>query len=397
MNMSMNMNMNVLPIAPSPVVVAGLKRKLGVNSTSNADILSSASSGASTTCSTIPRRESSPATLAQVAEVPRAVFKPSEYWKTLLEDWEVPILDTVGIDHKSDSVVFLETTPDRVEAYQNIELLAAVRRRDLVILKKIAAEKYASGGTMNACNRFGESILHLACRKGSLDVVKLLVGSEVDGCDCSLLVRDDYGRTVLHDACWTVNPPWELIKLILKKYPVLWRVSDIRGHLALQYVPKSAWPQWTAFLSKNKDLLQRIMVHSYHQIDILNQPSQVEQQQQAQQQSIQTKQERIDMQDSGTNDASTVLPHSLSQHQQIKQETGIEMVTQQVPEVGAAATSPAQASLSPHLSAAKATQAAHSNRAAAAQNMALSVLSLGTGGGAAGTSAQQAQDILARA
>lgn len=376
--------MNVLPIAPSPVVVAGLKRKLGGSSTSNADILSSTSSGGSTTSSIIPRRESAPATLAQVAEVPQANLKPSEYWKSLLEDWEVPILDTVGIDHKSDSVVFLETTPDRVEAYQNIELLAAVRRRDLVILKKIAAEKHASGGTMNACNRFGESILHLACRKGSLDVVKLLVGSEVDGCDCSLLVRDDYGRTVLHDACWTVNPPWELIKLILKKAPVLWRVSDVRGHLALQYVPKTAWPQWAAFLSKNKDLLQRIMVHSYHQIDILNQPSQ------EQQQPVQTKQERVDIHDSGTNDASTVLPHSLPQHQQIKQETGIEMVTQQIPEVGA--VSPV-----PHLSAAKATQAAHSNRAAAAQNMALSVLSLGTGGGAAGTSAQQAQDILARA
>merc|ERR1719162_1024922 len=266
MNMSMNMNMNVLPIAPSPVVVAGLKRKLGVNSTSNADILSSASSGASTTCSTIPRRESSPATLAQVAEVPRAVFKPSEYWKTLLEDWEVPILDTVGIDHKSDSVVFLETTPDRVEAYQNIELLAAVRRRDLVILKKIAAEKYASGGTMNACNRFGESILHLACRKGSLDVIQLLVSSPSQtqgGCECSLLVRDDYGRTVLHDACWTTTPPWELLKLILQKAPVLWRVSDVRNHLALQYVPKVVWPAWISFLSENKNILRQIMITSY--------------------------------------------------------------------------------------------------------------------------------------
>ena len=93
--------MNVLPIAPSPVVVAGLKRKLGGNSTSNTNILLSASSGRFTPSSIIPRRESSPATLAQVAEAPQAVLKPCEYWKSLLEDWEIPILDTVDIDHTS--------------------------------------------------------------------------------------------------------------------------------------------------------------------------------------------------------------------------------------------------------------------------------------------------------
>jgi hypothetical protein len=255
--------------------------------------------------------------------------KPSDYWKSLLEEWKVPILDTVGIEQDDDSssnpdnnVVFLETTSDRVEAYQNFELQTAVRRRDLVTLKKIAAEKHASdntNSTMNACNRFGESILHLACRKGSLDVVQLLVSTETAGCGCSLLVRDDYGRTVLHDACWTVNPPWELIKLILKKAPVLWRVSDVRGHLALQYVPKSAWPQWAAFLSKNKELLQRIMVHSYHQIDILQQQQQPQQSQQQQSPQERVKQETFNptvLQDSSTstNDASAVTPQTLPQH-----------------------------------------------------------------------------------
>jgi len=304
----------VLSIAPAPILVAaGQKRKLVVNSASDHSIHTAAAAAVATlTASRIPRLQSAPSTLAPVVDEPLTIAKPSDYWKSLLEEWNVPILDTVGIEQELDksNVVFVETTADRVEAYQNIELLTAVRRRDLVVLNKIAAEKRAAGTTMNACNRFGESLLHLACRKGSFGVVELMVGPS---CDCSLLVRDDYGRTVLHDACWTVNPPWDLIKLILKKAPVLWRVSDVRGHLALQYVPKTAWPQWWAFLSKNKDLLQRIMVHSYHNIDILNQQPP---QQQHQHQQMPIKQEAVPATGSSTDDASALPKQNLPQHQQ---------------------------------------------------------------------------------
>ncbi|OEU19554.1 hypothetical protein FRACYDRAFT_181697, partial [Fragilariopsis cylindrus CCMP1102] len=150
-------------------------------------------------------------------------------------------------------IQFLETTPDRIDAYQNTELLTAVRRRDLDTLRKIGVEFTAAGKTMNACNRFGESILHLACRKCSTEVVQFLIDDTASGgMNCSLLVRDDYGRTVLHDACWTISPPWILLKLILKESPILWRVSDVRGHLALQYVPKSVWSKWITFIQENQ-------------------------------------------------------------------------------------------------------------------------------------------------
>mmetsp|Transcript_4471 Transcript_4471/g.11533 ORF Transcript_4471/g.11533 Transcript_4471/m.11533 type:complete len:764 (-) Transcript_4471:353-2644(-) len=321
----------VVPIAPSPLVVAPAPVATGTTTATatapaghkrrklnSSNSIHSTAAAAIASSSGIPRRESAPATLtpqhtAAKANATPIPLKPSEYWKAALEEWLIPILDTVGIEqdqHGPDTdVVFLETTADRVEAYQNIELLAAVRRRDLVKLREIAAEHRSAGGTMDACNRFGESILHLACRKGSLDVVELLL----EECGCSLLVRDDYGRTVLHDACWTVHPPWELLKLILKKAPLLWRVSDVRGHLALQYVPKSAWPQWSAFLSKNRGLLQRIMVHSYHKIDILTQPlPQPKQPQQPQQ--------RVKQEDSSMNDAAMVTQQTHPQHHQTQQQ-----------------------------------------------------------------------------
>lgn len=360
----------VLPIAPSPIAVTGHKRKAPVQ---------------------LPRRETSPAQLAPLAEAPPSpiVGKPSDYWKSLLNEWKIPILDSIGIeqDDSDQNVVFLETTSERVEAYQSIELLTAVRRRDMATLKRIATDKRSRGETMNACNRFGESILHLACRKGSVDVVQFLVGSD---CNCSLLLRDDYGRTVLHDACWTVNPPWELIKLILKKAPVLWRVSDIRGHLAMQYIPKSAWPQWSAFLSKNKQLLQRIMVHSYHQIDIM------------QQQPPQPQQETPN--DGSTNDISGVPAQNLPQHQQATQQPIPQQPQQNIP---MPLPTPASRPVSAHNSEEKLNTAVPVAQVPQQQTAAPSSAPVVTQAAAAkptgttpaisATTALQAQDVLARA
>lgn len=391
----------------------------------------------------MPRRETSPAMISNpgiaIAVSPAAapvVLSPSEYWKILLQEWKIPILDSVGIDQEDDDncdnkVTFLETTSDRINAYQNIELLMAVRRRDLAKLKTIAAESAANNKTMNACNRFGESILHVACRKGSLDVVQLLVGDSYvsakgqeaqaacAGCDCSLLVRDDYGRTVLHDACWTVSPPWELLKLILKREPVLWRVSDVRGHLGLHYVPKSVWPQWMAFLTKNREILKRIMIHSYHHVDVMAQqqvPHQVPvmQQQQSQQQegnatsatpttatAAATTTANGPIVGAVNGDASTtatadVPPRNVPQHHPLP--TPLPTSAHNSSDSSEAqAPSTTSASTSIPVSAAVAAQAATAQRVAVAQQAASAVLALGSGGGVAKTSSQEATAILARA
>ena len=51
---------------------------------------------------------------------------------------------------------------------------------------------------MDCFNRFGESLLNIACRRGFEDIVAYLLEQE------SVSVRhcDDCGRTPLHDACW---------------------------------------------------------------------------------------------------------------------------------------------------------------------------------------------------
>mmetsp|Transcript_5122 Transcript_5122/g.10329 ORF Transcript_5122/g.10329 Transcript_5122/m.10329 type:complete len:109 (-) Transcript_5122:51-377(-) len=65
----------------------------------------------------------------------------------------------------------------------------------------------------------------------------------------SLKVRDDFGRTPLHDACWTQEPNYELVSLIIQKEPDLVFISDKRGHTPLQYVRHQHWSSWSKFIN----------------------------------------------------------------------------------------------------------------------------------------------------
>ena len=141
-------------------------------------------------------------------------------------------LDQQGINAKVqrfDAVKELFEDPQQkeIDAY-GFEALDAVRQRDIAKLRTFHKE----GRPLKCSNRFGESILHLACRKGYYDVVDFLVNEA----DVPVWVKDDFGRTPLSDACWTIEPNFELMDVLLAKAPDLLLVSDARGHTPLAYV-----------------------------------------------------------------------------------------------------------------------------------------------------------------
>ena len=93
----------------------------------------------------------------------------------------------------------------------------------------------------------------------------------------TLKVRDDWGKTPLHELAWkrssnsltakvtgsstavsTVNVArrFDSVKLVLQHAPELFLVSDKRGFQAMQYVPRDAWDDWCTFLKKNKVLIR---------------------------------------------------------------------------------------------------------------------------------------------
>lgn len=135
---------------------------------------------------------------------------------------------------------FLETTDDHVEAYEP-EKIQAIRRNDMKTLRRLRN----MGCSFQGCNRFGESLLHLACRRSSLDTIRFLIVE----CSVSLRVKDDYGRTPLHDVCWRKDPNFDIVDIILDREPDLLIIADKRGHVPLDYVRREHWGHWIHYLA----------------------------------------------------------------------------------------------------------------------------------------------------
>merc|ERR1712028_207512 len=85
------------------------------------------------------------------------------------------------------------------EYYRTPELVNSIRDNDLV---KVRALYTAGKITCNACNPFGESLLHVACRRGHAAMIQYLV--DTCGFGLSALYQcDDFQRTPLHDTLWS--------------------------------------------------------------------------------------------------------------------------------------------------------------------------------------------------
>ena len=105
-----------------------------------------------------------------------------------------------------------------------------------------------AGLSPNACNQHGESLLHMVCRHGKVDLFRVLAAYDVD-----IQQTDDYGRTPMHDACWASKPSFEIAKWLLERDPSLLFLFDARGSLPLCYVMKSLWGEWNCFMEEIVD------------------------------------------------------------------------------------------------------------------------------------------------
>ena len=119
-----------------------------------------------------------------------------------------------------------------------------VRQADISLVRRLLD----AGLSPNPCNNYGESLIHMICRRGDHKMLRVLLE---DG--CSLQVTDDYGRTPLHDACWRQEPSFETVQLILDSDKHLLRLLDCRGAAPLSYVKKENHAKWIEFLESRLD------------------------------------------------------------------------------------------------------------------------------------------------
>jgi hypothetical protein len=148
--------------------------------------------------------------------------------------------------HASLTGFFATMTEANVAAY-DMETVSAIRKGVLDDVRKL----HEAGKNLVACNQFGESVIHLACRHGKTDIVEFLMFQA----GSSPRVICDSGRTPMHDACWTATPNFDCIRLVLKEAPDLLLVADKRGFTPLAYLPRDTWGEWSDFLERNRDIL----------------------------------------------------------------------------------------------------------------------------------------------
>ena len=148
-----------------------------------------------------------------------------------------------SIDMKED--YFVKVT----EMYDQ-EVVNAIRSNDVDALKRL----HSNGTNLQCGNRFGETLIHLACRRSHRDLISFLINEA----GVSLHVRDDFGRTPMHDCCWRAEPDLELFDMLLDKAPELLMLSDKRGHTPLDYSRREHWDILVPFLQERSAKLRSV-------------------------------------------------------------------------------------------------------------------------------------------
>jgi ankyrin repeat protein len=149
------------------------------------------------------------------------------------------------VHYDSLQTAYYNKPTDLQQASYDVHLIDLVKNHQLDELR----DCLAMGLSPNPCNAWGESVLHLLCRTGSPpDVLQVFVEAGAD-----LQVVDDYGRTLLHDACWSVHPCMATIEMLLDADVHLLQLRDCRGAQPLSYVPEAHWADWMTFLGQHKD------------------------------------------------------------------------------------------------------------------------------------------------
>jgi hypothetical protein len=152
---------------------------------------------------------------------------------------------------KEKTLTFQKPSEEDIAAY-DIETVKGIRANNVELLRKL----WESGKSMDACNQFGESLIHMACRRGYVKVLEFMlleVKVRTERCD-------DFGRNPFHDAMWTPTPNFELMDLLIDHAdPEMMLLEDVRGNTPFAYARADHGEQWISFLEKRKDkLLERL-------------------------------------------------------------------------------------------------------------------------------------------
>jgi hypothetical protein len=130
---------------------------------------------------------------------------------------------------------------------------------DVQVLKMIVLQVHYSQGTglhevlscgisPDACNKYGESLLHRVCKAGNSKLLNVFLEH-----GASVQFANDYGRTPLHEVCSATRPCFDAFEQVLKRDLHLIFLTDVRGATALSYIRKEHYDPWIRRLEEMLD------------------------------------------------------------------------------------------------------------------------------------------------
>ena len=194
----------------------------------------------------IPR----PCDAASLPDPKKSGVDPDQYLAQLVQAlWGVSVKIQPALELKD----FFETITEEQMAAYNMEVVTITRQNNVEKLRELLEAR--GRDSLDCFNRFGEGLLNMACRRGMKEIVHFLLSEPVQ---LNVRVRDDYGRTPMHDACWNPEPQLEICSWIMAQDPSLFLISDKRGYTPFQYARKSDWQVWRQFLFDHREHLQAL-------------------------------------------------------------------------------------------------------------------------------------------
>jgi ankyrin repeat protein len=184
-----------------------------------------------------------------VKEARPELRRPLEVLRSILLDSDDSSSSSSLTTQTINSLSFRKPTENDIEAY-DMESVRAVRTSNLERLREL----WSGGKSLDACNPFGESLLHMACRRGNVNVVTFLL--------CEVKVRsdrcDDFGRNPFHDALWTSFPNTEVVDVLLDHAdPSMLMQEDVRGNTPFSYARREHDTTWIGFLEQRREKLKK--------------------------------------------------------------------------------------------------------------------------------------------
>lgn len=180
---------------------------------------------------------------------PTSSMNPKEYLKNLAA--AVVAGKTIQATPATSLDGFFPVATEEQHSGYTMDVVSAARNNDVHKLRSLRDNE---GATMDCFNRFGESLLHMACRRGYKEMTEFLMADPT----VEVRVVDDCGRTPMHDTCWSPTPQLDIARWILEREPSLLFVADKRGFTPLDYVRPEHWSIWNSFLYDNRTCLQNL-------------------------------------------------------------------------------------------------------------------------------------------